>query len=83
MVPLLRFKALARLFAQNVRVYAYPMAATDLHEWIDINSVTGWEWNDTNGWMSANQLRHAPLMAISTRIFSRTISSFLWNRPQH
>jgi hypothetical protein len=55
-----RFEALARLFAQNVRVYAYPMAATDLQEWIESNSVTGWEWNDTNGWVSANQLHHAP-----------------------
>ena len=36
------------------------MAATDLQEWIESNSVTGWEWNDTNGWVSANQLRHAP-----------------------
>jgi hypothetical protein len=55
-----RFEALARLFAQNVRVYAYPMAVLDLQEWIESNSVTGWEWNDTNGWVSANQLRHAP-----------------------
>lgn len=55
-----RFEALARLFAQNVRVYAYPMAASDLQEWIESNSVTGWEWSDTNGWVSANQLRHAP-----------------------
>lgn len=54
------FEALARLFAQNVRIYAYPMAATDLQEWIDGNSVTGWEWSDTNTWVSASQLRHAP-----------------------
>jgi hypothetical protein len=55
-----RFEALARLFAQNVRVYANPMAATDLQEWIESNSVTGWEWSDANGWVSATQLRHAP-----------------------
>lgn len=55
-----RFEALARLFAQNVRVYAYPMAAADLQEWIESNSVTGWEWSETNGWVSANQLRHVP-----------------------
>ncbi len=55
-----RFEALARLFAQNVRVYAYPMGASDLQEWIESNSVTGWEWSDTNGRVSANQLRHAP-----------------------
>jgi hypothetical protein len=55
-----RFEGLARLFAQNVRVYAYPMAATDLQEWIKNNSVSGWEWSETNGWISANQLRHTP-----------------------
>jgi len=57
-----RLEALARLFAQNVRVYAYPMAAMDLEEWIQSNSVTGWEWSEANGLVSANQLRHrAPL----------------------
>jgi hypothetical protein len=55
-----RFEGLARLFAQNVRVYGYPMAASDLQQWIEGNSVSGWEWSDTNGWVSANQLRHAP-----------------------
>ncbi len=51
---------LGRLFAQNVRIYAYPMTATDLREWINSSSVTGWEWNETNGWVSAAQLRRAP-----------------------
>jgi hypothetical protein len=55
-----RLEALARLFGQNARVYAYPMATTDLQEWMDNNSVTGWEWSQTNGWVSAEQLRHAP-----------------------
>ena len=55
-----RLEALARLFGQNARVYAYPMAARDLQEWIDSNSVTGWEWSETNGWVSAEQLRHTP-----------------------
>ena len=55
-----RFEGLARLFAQNVRIYAYPMAATDLLEWIKSNSVSGWEWSETSGWVSANQLRHTP-----------------------
>jgi hypothetical protein len=53
-----RFEGLARLFAQNVRIYAYPMATEDLHEWIKSNSVRGWEWSETNAWVSANQLRH-------------------------
>ena len=55
-----RLEALARLFAQNVRIYVYPMTATDLREWLTSVSITGWEWNETNGWVSANQLRCAP-----------------------
>jgi hypothetical protein len=54
------FEALARLFAQNVRIYVYPMTAADLQEWLDSASVTGWEWSETNGWVSASQLRRAP-----------------------
>jgi hypothetical protein len=55
-----RLEALARLFAQNVRIYVYPMTATDLREWLKSASSTGWEWTETNGWVSASQLRHAP-----------------------
>jgi hypothetical protein len=55
-----RLEALARLFAQNVRIYVYPMAATDLREWLKSISVTGWDWSETNGWVSASQLRCAP-----------------------
>ena len=53
-------EALARLFAENVRIYVYPMTAADLREWLKNASVTGWEWSETNGWVSANQLRRAP-----------------------
>jgi hypothetical protein len=53
-------EALARLFAQNVRIYVYPMTATDLGEWLKSTSTTGWEWSETNGWVSASQLRRAP-----------------------
>jgi hypothetical protein len=53
-------EALGRLFAQNVRFYAYPMTATDLRDWLKSASATGWEWSDTNGWVSAAQLRRAP-----------------------
>jgi hypothetical protein len=53
-------EALGRLFAQNVRIYAYPMTAGDLREWLNSFSKTGWEWNETNGWVSAAQLRRAP-----------------------
>jgi hypothetical protein len=55
-----RLDALARLFAQNVRIYVYPMTATDLREWLKSASTTGWEWSETNGWVSASQLRRAP-----------------------
>jgi hypothetical protein len=37
-----RLEALARLFAQNVRIYVYPMTATDLREWLKSVSITGW-----------------------------------------
>jgi len=55
-----RLEALARLFAQNVRVYAYPMTAADLREWLNTASASGWEWSETTGWVSAAQLRLAP-----------------------
>jgi len=53
-------EALARLFAQNVRIYVYPMIAADLREWLKSASVTGWEWSETNGWVTVSQLRRAP-----------------------
>jgi hypothetical protein len=55
-----RLEALGRLFAQNVRVYAYPMTGADLREWLNSVSMTGWEWSETDGWVSAAQLRRAP-----------------------
>ena len=59
-LPGRRLEALSRLFAQNVRIYAYPMAVTDLKEWGRNFPSTGWEWSETNGWVSAKQLRLAP-----------------------
>ena len=53
-------EALSRLFAQNVRIYAYPMTSKDLQEAIENLSATGWEWSETNGWASAQQLHAAP-----------------------
>jgi len=55
-----RLEALARLFAQNVRIYVYPMTTTDLGEWLKSASIAGWEWTETNGWVSASQLRCSP-----------------------
>jgi len=53
-------EALARLFAQNARIYAYPMTAADLREWLNTASASDWEWTETTGWVSAAQLRRAP-----------------------
>jgi hypothetical protein len=50
-------EALARLLAQNVRVYAHPMTAIDLQEAVKVFSAIDLEWNETNGWVSAEQLR--------------------------
>jgi len=44
----------------HMTTLVYPMTATDLREWLQSNSSTGWEWSETNGWVSASQLRHAP-----------------------
>jgi hypothetical protein len=52
-----RLGALARLFAQNVRIYAYPMTVADLRESLNTTSASGWEWNEENGRVSAAQLR--------------------------
>ena len=53
-------EALNRLLAQNVRVYAYPMSSIELEQSIQSISATGWQWTDTEGWVSARQLHPAP-----------------------
>jgi hypothetical protein len=53
-------EVLGRLFAQNVRIYAHPMTAGDLREWLNSFSTTGWDWNETNGWVTAAELRRTP-----------------------
>src|ERR1700688_2261424 len=53
-------EALARLLAQNVRIYAYPMTAIDLQEAIKVFSAIDLEWNETKGWVSAEELRFTP-----------------------
>jgi hypothetical protein len=52
-------EALSRLLAKNVRIYAYPMTTADLEEAIQRMSATDWEWDDTDGLVSARQLRLA------------------------
>jgi hypothetical protein len=51
-------EALARLLAQNVRIYVYPMTSAELREKLKGMAVGGWEWSETNGMVSATQLRH-------------------------
>jgi hypothetical protein len=55
-----RLEGLSRLFAQNVRIYAYPMTVVDLQEAIRGFSPIDLHWSETNGWVSAQQLRVAP-----------------------
>jgi hypothetical protein len=56
-------EALARLLARNVRVYAYPMTATDLRQAVKAFSAIDLEWTETNDWVSAGQLRFTPPLA--------------------
>jgi hypothetical protein len=56
-------EALARLFAQNVRVYAYPMTATDLQQAVKVLPAVDLKWSETNGCVSAEQLRFKPPLA--------------------
>jgi hypothetical protein len=53
-------EALARLLAQNVRIYAYPMASVELREATKNLSVMDLEWSQINGHVSAEQLRFKP-----------------------
>ncbi len=53
-------RALSHLFAQNVRIYAYPMKAADLQKSIQGIAALDWGWSETNGWVSARQLHPAP-----------------------
>jgi len=53
-------EALSRLFAQNVRIYAYPMTSKALQESIQRVGSAGWEWLENEGWVSAAHLRLAP-----------------------
>lgn len=55
-------EGLSRLFAQNVRVYVYPMAPVAVQEWLPSALAAGWEWKLKEGLISADQLEApAPL----------------------
>jgi hypothetical protein len=53
-------EALSRLFAQNVRIYAYPMTSQDLRQSIQTAVESDWQWTETDGFVSAGQLRLRP-----------------------
>ena len=50
---------LSCLFAQNVRIYAYPMTAMNLLELIQGFSTIDGGLSETKGWVSADQLHPA------------------------
>jgi hypothetical protein len=52
-------EALSRLFARNVRIFAYPMKSADLQQSMQNVSGSNWQWTDTDGWVSASQLHPA------------------------
>src|SRR6516225_2685481 len=66
--------ALSRLFAQNVRIYAYPMTVVNLRESIQGFSTLDWGLSETNGWVSAHQLHPVDRWDTFTLISSRATS---------
>ena len=55
-------EGLARLFAQNVRLYVYPATLADLEERGQPLKSASWTLNETAGWVTADRLRPvAPL----------------------
>ena len=53
-------EGLARLFADNVRLYAYPMTVRDLDARFRAISAAGWERSEVGGWVTADNLRPMP-----------------------
>jgi hypothetical protein len=51
-----RLEGIARMFTQNVRMYAYPMPEPMLKDWIEEHGVCGWQWTPVNGWVTADKL---------------------------
>jgi len=49
-------EALARIFAQNVRISVYPMPVDELRKRADSAKLTGWSWTETEGMVSAGNL---------------------------
>jgi len=53
-------EALSRLFSQNVRVYVFPLAVSALQASPNLKLDASWQWQATDGWISADQLHPPP-----------------------
>jgi hypothetical protein len=58
-LPGSQLEGLARLFTQNVRLIVYPLAADDLRIQIEKAGLTGWNWKETGGVVTVDNL-HPP-----------------------
>lgn len=52
-------EGIARLFRLNVRLSVFPMTEVDLIKWLESVSVTGWEWQASEGLVLAKKLHPA------------------------
>jgi len=50
-------RAISLLFFQNVRIYGFPMATSEVEEWINRLSAPGWQWTDIGGYVFADSLK--------------------------
>jgi hypothetical protein len=51
-----RLEGIARLFAQDIRVYAYPMPIEDLQNWVNTHGAKDWELKPVDGWVTLDSL---------------------------
>ena len=49
-------EGIARLFTQNVRLTVYPMSAEELRQRATAARLTGWDWKETDGIVTAENL---------------------------
>lgn len=56
-------EGVARLFTQNVRISVYPMPAEELRRCIEATHLKNWKWTETNGMVSADNVRPPGAMA--------------------
>lgn len=53
-------EGVSRLFSQNVRVYVSPLAISALQKSPNLKLDASWQWQATDGWISADQLQPPP-----------------------